>query len=405
MTSPSAVEPEQSRPSLSQLPIGLILRGLAMVSLVFGLMGWLHFYVGKRLIADVGLTGWPATLGWTVLGALFVGLPLGMMAGRRRRTALARALQWMAHVWLGTFGTLIAALAATDLLSFGLKAALWPVNERLWSQAQAAIALGTVLPALLWAYRTARGQARIERVTVAVKGLPAAFEGFKIAQISDVHIGDTLDRRFMQQVVDQVNGLSPDLVAITGDLIDGLVSELREEVAPLAALRGREGVFYVTGNHEYYHGGPAWEAEVRRLGPTVLHNEHRVLARGEAQLVVGGVTDHDGGHFGEGHASRPDLAFAGAPDPDSAPRILLAHQPRSARAAAGLGVSLQLSGHTHGGQMFPWMVFVRLQQPVVSGMRELYGVPVYTNRGTGYWGPPFRLGPRPEITEVTLKRA
>jgi hypothetical protein len=200
-------------------------------------------------------------------------------------------------------------------------------------------------------------------------------------------------------VTDQVNALEPDLVAVTGDLIDGSVARLRDDVAPLGGLRGKHGVFYVTGNHEYYHGGTSWEAEGRRLGFTVLHNEHRVVADGK--LVVGGVTDMEGARFSAAHAPRVDLTFAQAPA--GVPRILLAHQPRFAKAAKDSLVSLMLSGHTHGGQIFPFMAFVLLQQPVIGGFARIQGVPTYTSNGTGYWGPPFRIGPRGEVTELTLK--
>jgi len=162
-------------------------------------------------------------------------------------------------------------------------------------------------------------------------------------------------------------------------------------------------VFFVTGNHEYYSGGAAWEAEARALNMTVLHNEHRVIEQNGAQLIIGGVTDLEGARFSPSHAPRSDLAFAGAPA--GAPRVLLAHQPRFAEVAAAEKVSLMLSGHTHGGQIFPFMFFVKLQQPVIGGFATLWGVPTYTSNGTGYWGPPFRIGPRGEVTEVTLVRA
>ncbi len=164
-------------------------------------------------------------------------------------------------------------------------------------------------------------------------------------------------------------------------------------------MRAQHGVFYVTGNHEYYHGGSAWEAEGRKLGFTVLHNEHRLVADGK--LVIGGVTDLEGGRFSEAHTPRVDLAFAQAPA--GVPRVLLAHQPRFAKHAKNAGVSLMLSGHTHGGQIFPFMVFVRLQQPVVRGLEMIHGVQTYTSNGTGYWGPPIRLGPRGEVTELILR--
>jgi hypothetical protein len=224
--------------------------------------------------------------------------------------------------------------------------------------------------------------------------------GLKVVQISDLHIGQTLDGKFLERVVEQVNALEPDVVAITGDLVDGTVARLRDDVAPLARLRAKLGVFYVNGNHEYYSGPVAWERHVATLGITVLHNEHRVVERGGDALVIAGITDHGGGAFGPEHESRPDKAVAGAPE--GVPRILLAHQPRSAPQAAPFGYALQLSGHTHGGQIFPFMFFVRLQQPVVSGLHKLAGMWVYTSRGTGYWGPPLRIGPSPEITALTL---
>ncbi|MFP2910296.1 metallophosphoesterase, partial [Pyxidicoccus sp. 3LFB2] len=255
------------------------------------------------------------------------------------------------------------------------------------------------------AFVTARGRARVERLTVPVAGLGPGLSGLKVVQISDIHIGLTLDGRWLRRVVEQVNALKPDIVAVTGDLVDGFVEALRDEVKPLADLRAPLGVFYVTGNHEYYNDGPAWAAEVARLGLTVLQNEHRVVERGGARLTVAGVTDHDAGHVHPAHASRPDVALHGAPS--GVPRLLLAHQPRSALdvARAGVAVDLQLSGHTHGGQVFPFMFFVKLQQPVVRGLATIAGVRVYTHRGTGYWGPPMRLGPAPEIAELTLVSA
>src|SRR5262249_14940080 len=169
------------------------------------------------------------------------------------------------------------------------------------------------------------------KVVFPLPHLGPAFEDFRIVQISDLHITESLNGEFLREVVERVNGMNPDLVAITGDLIDGQVEELRPHVAPLGMLKAREGVFFVTGNHEYYFGAAAWEAEVARIGVTVLHNSHRVLRRGADSLVVAGVTDYTGGQFDPAHESRPDLALEGAPK--SVPRILLAHQPKSARAA------------------------------------------------------------------------
>jgi predicted MPP superfamily phosphohydrolase len=297
---------------------------------------------------------------------------------------------------MGAFGLLFVLTAVSDL-GFVVASRFTPVDPA-WSVLRAEAVFAVVVPALLWGFFVSR-RPETKRVTVDVPGLHPALDGLRIAQISDVHIGETLGRDFAQLVTDQVNALDADLVAVTGDLIDGSVPRLRDDVAPLGGLRGKHGVFYVTGNHEYYHGGSAWQAEGRRLGWTVLHNEHRLIADGK--LVIGGVTDLEGARFSEAHA--PDVALAFAQAPADVTRVLLAHQPRFARHAKDARVSLMLSGHTHGGQIFPFMFFVKLQQPVIGGFEVLHGVPTYTSNGTGYWGPPFRIGPRGEVTEITLR--
>ncbi|MEP6964892.1 MAG: metallophosphoesterase, partial [Polaromonas sp.] len=251
--------------------------------------------------------------------------------------------------------------------------------------------------------------AAVVRVDVPIRGLPPAWHGFTVVQISDIHVGPTIRRPYLRRIVDRVNALEADLVAITGDLVDGQVSELAAHVAPLADLRSRHGTYFVTGNHEYYSGADAWIEELRRLGLTVLLNEHVVLAHPNAadargvRLVLAGVTDFNAGHFDPAHRSSPAAALLGAPP--QAVRVLLAHQPRSAAAAAAAGFDLQLSGHTHGGQFYPWNLFVRFQQPFTAGLHRLEGLWVYTSRGTGYWGPPKRFGAPSEITHLRLVSA
>jgi len=366
-------------------------RALTRLGIAVGLIGGLHYYIGARLIDRAGLQGGIWWAAWISLWVLLALVPLGFFAGRVAPAPIARGIRAVSHFWIGGFGLLLTAVALTDLARL-----LLPLS----GAAQAALVLSLVCPAVAIGYWTANGPAKLERVPVSLPKLGAAFEGFRIVQLSDLHINENTRQEPLNQLVERVNALQPDVVAITGDLVDGDVEDLRSRVTPLSKLRASEGVFFVTGNHEYYHGAVAWEAELRRLGFTVLHNEHRVIRRGNDALVFAGVTDYHGGYFYPAHQSRPDLAFAGAPE--GAPRILLAHQPRTAELAALHGVDLQLSGHTHGGQIFPFMLFVRLQQPVVSGLRKLYGIWVYTNRGTGYWGPPMRVGPSPEITEIRL---
>ena len=208
----------------------------------------------------------------------------------------------------------------------------------------------------------------------------------------------------MRAVVERVNALKADAVAITGDLVDGRVQDLAPDVAALANLRSRHGSYFVTGNHEYYSGAAEWIAHLRQLGLTVLIDQHVVLDHDGAQLVMAGVADHSARHFDASHHSDPHAAIAGAPR-DAALRVLLAHQPRSAPAAADAGFDLQLSGHTHGGQFWPWNLLVKMQQPFVAGLHRLGAMWVYTSRGTGYWGPPLRLGAPSEITRLRFVAA
>jgi predicted MPP superfamily phosphohydrolase len=400
--SPETVaEAEDVELSISNLPFLVFIRGVAIVGLITALIGGLHYYIGSRLFS--GLSRGASAAGWALIALLFASIPGGFAASRFAANVWTRMIQWVSHVWIGAFGVLLTACVAFDFVRFScVLLGIATDGTSLRGVESAAIALVSV-PSLVWGFRIARGRPNVQRVHFPVPGLAPELEGLKIVQITDIHIGPTLGREFLERVVNQVNSLGPDIVAITGDLVDGDTRSLGAEVAPIARLQSRLGTFFVTGNHEYYHGPKAWEAEVARNGITVLHNEHRVLSRGGSQLVIAGVTDHDGGRFDPAHAPRPDLAFAGAPT--GVPRILLAHQPRTAGLASHCDVTLQLSGHTHGGQMFPFMYFVRLQQPVIRGLHTIAGVPVYTSQGTGYWGPPFRIGTSPEITEITLSSA
>jgi predicted MPP superfamily phosphohydrolase len=208
-----------------------------------------------------------------------------------------------------------------------------------------------------------------------------------------------------------VNLLKADLVAITGDLVDGPVKSVGAQIAPLLDLRSSYGTYFVTGNHEYYSGAHGWIDKLRTMGITVLMNEHVVIdhstdtqAADSATIVVAGVADYSAHHFDERHRSDPHAAMADAPE-HAHVKLLLAHQPRSAGAAAAAGFDLQLSGHTHGGQFWPWGYFVKFQQPFTAGLHKLDKLWVYTSRGTGYWGPPKRFGAPSEITCLRLVRA
>ena len=364
-----------------------------------------HVYVGMRLIPDAPL-GLPLkVLAAVLLAASVIVIPLGMAARQIEPQSLADRLAWLGLTALGFFSSLLLLTFARDVILFFVHLVDWMRGAPVGSPALVAYsALAVPLLAVLFSaigFYNARRRAPVVSVDVPIDDLPAALDGFTIAQISDIHVGPTIKRHYVERIVAAVNGLKPDLIAVTGDVVDGTVPNLAEHTRPLAGLSARHGTFLVTGNHEYYSGADKWIAEFRRLGLTVLLNQHVVLNHDGAQAVLAGVTDFSAGSFDPAHRSDPAKAISGAPA-DAAVRVLLAHQPRSAVAAAEAGFTLQLSGHTHGGQFLPWNFFVRLQQPFVAGLVKFNGLWVYTSRGTGYWGPPKRLGAPSEITLVRL---
>jgi predicted MPP superfamily phosphohydrolase len=308
-------------------------------------------------------------------------------------------LPWVAT---GFFSWLLVLSLARDLVLLAASPFLDAAAHADWARLSALAVIG-LTPAITAAgFFMARRVAAVRHVEVRVDGLPEGLEGFTIAQITDIHVGPTIKGDFVQRIVERVNGLEADMVAITGDLVDGSVRELAVHTAPLAHLRSRHGTYVVTGNHEYYSGAPAWIAELRRLGTRVLVNEHIVIEHDGAKLAVAGVTDYSAHHFDPGHRSDPHRALFGAPA--DAMKVLLAHQPRSAPQAQAAGAHLQLSGHTHGGQFWPWNHFVRLQQPFTAGLHRLGQMWIYISSGTGYWGPPMRFGIPSEITRIRLVR-
>ncbi len=368
--------------------------------LVAGLvMGGAHYYVWARLVRDAALPApWGRILGIAVV-VLFVVLMSGFVAFRVLPRAIGAPITWVAYTWLGLVFFLVFALGAADLgrmIALRIKEGPGPVDperrlaiSRIFGGLAAVAGVGMSGAGVA----SALSPVAVSRVRVAIGKLAKPASGMRIVQLSDVHVGPTIGKGFIDDVVARVNALSPDVVAITGDLVDGSVEELAEHVAPLAKLQAKHGVFFVTGNHEYYSGAAEWIAHLGTLGIRVLRNEH-VRIGGEHGFDLAGIDDH---------SAHPDLRRALHGRDDSRACVLLAHQPRGIELADELGVDLQLSGHTHGGQMFPWNLFVRLQQPFVAGLHRLAkGAQIYVSRGTGYWGPPMRLGAPAEITEIEL---
>ncbi|MDR3428960.1 metallophosphoesterase [Silvimonas sp.] len=364
----------------------------------------LHLYIGIRLIPalPLGLAGQIVGVAGLVLSCLL--LPLGLLARGIQRQPLSDRLAWAGMLAMGLFSSLfVLTLLREVVLLVGLLLAASQYAELVQWSAVAVPALALLVT--LIGFVNARRRAHVVNVDVPVAGLPANLNGFTIAQISDIHVGPTIKRNYLDAIVNKVNTLNADVIAVTGDLVDGSVADLNQHTAPLARLSARHGTYFVTGNHEYYSGADEWTAELRRLGLHVLLNEHVVLQHdGVAPLVLAGVTDYGAHHFNEAQRSDPVAAMAGAPA-DAGIKVLLAHQPRTATAAAAAGFDLQLSGHTHGGQFWPWNLFVRFQQPFTAGLNQLNQLWVYTSRGTGYWGPPKRFGAPSEITRLRLVTA
>jgi len=257
----------------------------------------------------------------------------------------------------------------------------------------------------------------ITPVTVTSSQLPPAFDGYRVALLTDLHIGPGLSGEFLRHVVDETNAARPDLIVIAGDVVDGFVAQLSGELTPLSDLRAPDGVLVVTGNREYFAGRPSdWIVAFRSLGLTVLDNNGVTLNRAGATIDVLGIGDRMGPGTTASNLALADRRLRDTVGPRSHFRILAVHEPLQVLAdsegdyvpvdgeglAATLDVDLALCGHTHGGQMWPVQALVFLQQPVLAGVHDLAGVTTVTSRGVGALGPPVRVGAPPEIPLITL---
>lgn len=386
------------------------------ITFALTIWGLSHLYLGWRLFR--GLRGRWRVGAWIPLLALAVLSPVVLRAERGSSVVFPDPVRWAGYLGIALSSMLVVFVIASDLVKMILHAGHVVRNRRGTPRgaelasphrraffndvANMGIVGGSVgLTGL--GFASVRAGPNLVEVDVPCEDLPAALDGFRIVQLSDVHVGPTIKGDYLRRAVELANAQDADLACVTGDLVDGHVEDLRTDVAPLAELRARHGAFYVTGNHEYYWNGPAWIEEVARLGLTVLQNAHRVVEHGGAKLLVAGVADYRADRHVPEHRSDPQAAREGAP-PDAFP-ILLAHQPRSAFAARRAGYRLQISGHTHGGQYFPMSVLVHLFQPYVRGLNRAGAMWVYVNQGTGYWGPPVRAGVPAEVTLLRLVRA
>jgi len=396
-------------------------------SLILLIWAGIHFYVGIRMIPPARLSKRGSITAWVALALVAVLVPLSFVFGRSPSAPeWFHLVQTAGFVAMGFLGIVFPLVLLRDLgwstfRAFDrLRSLVRRVTSRTGLQHPSTSAFDAFDPErrrfLLHSvnlgilgvsgafagagFKEARQTPDVVHVSVPIAELGEQWHGYKIAQISDTHVGPSIRQKQMENIVETVNSLRPDAIVITGDLVDGFVPDLRTHVAPIANLSAPDGVYFVTGNHEYFWDLDRWLGAVREMGITVLLNEHRVVERGNRKMVLAGVTDYSGGRFRADHVSNPGISLTRAPEADV--RILFAHQPRTVYGAAQHGFDLQLSGHTHGGQFYPWVFLVPLQQPYVAGLHRHENTWVYVNCGAGYWGPPLRLGAPSEIALIRL---
>jgi predicted MPP superfamily phosphohydrolase len=389
---------------------------LIWIGIMLSVLSIGYFYMAWRLIMPFGLEAPYKQIAWTALSLMYL-IPFSSFFMVRFAERYSGLYSWIGYVSLGFLSFVFVALVFRDALwllgSGGQKLmslvssvppAMDAAKREFLIQTTNLGVLGVAGTLTAYGVYEARKRPGIVNVDIPIASLPAAFDGFRIVQISDIHAGLTIKRDFIETVAEEITKLSPDLIAFTGDMADGSVPHLKHDLEPLANVYAPHGKFFVTGNHEYYSGVEQWTIHARDMGYDVLMNEHRLVTKNGASFVLGGVTDYSGGGFSPAHKSDPAKAFAGAPA-DTA-RVLMAHQPRSLFHIDGLGIDLVMMGHTHGGQFFPWNLVATIGQPFIKGLNK-FGEKTwaYVSKGTGYWGPPVRVGARSEITVLTLRKA
>lgn len=382
-------------------------RILIFFGVIFGLTFALHYYLWARLIRDPGLPEPWRQIATVTLIILGLSIPASMLVWRVLPRTFAIPITWVGYVWMGgMFLTLVllwgGELARWGWVKYAHVMAVDAGRRDFLAQVLAGGAATLAIALSGWGVWSAVRPVEVKRLTIRLKKLPEALHGLRLVQLTDMHVGPTIGRNFVEDIVSKVNGLDADIVAITGDLIDGSVAELGDAVRPLQRIRSKHGTYFVTGNHEYYSGADDWLTFLFEIGVRPLRNEHVELGDNGASIQVAGVDDWSAHQFGNGHGADMSRALQGRDE--TKPVVLLAHQPVHFDQAREHGVDLQISGHTHGGQIFPFGFLTRLVQPFVSGLHKRGDSQIYVSSGTGYWGPPMRIAAPAEITLIELER-
>ncbi len=385
-------------------------------------LGLMYGYAGWRIISTATFPSPWNYVAWGVILFFWLSVPVRFLFWfQGYSSSLVDWFAWLAFLGLAFFSILFVLILTRDIIWFlillgGKGLALFQNTKG--DEAVASVPMDPVKRRFLlniintgilsvtgaytgWGIYAANSRIKIKNIDIRVPDLPKEFNRYTILQVSDIHVGPTIKKKFVERIVKIAKKLSPDLLVMTGDLVDGSVDSLREDVAPLKELDIPHGKYFVTGNHEYYSGVSAWVAHIRdELGFRVLNNEHVVLKKREGHIVLAGVTDLESLNMDPQNASDPLKAIKGASEESY--KILLAHQPRSIFKAAEAGFDLQLSGHTHGGQFYPWNLLVGLLQPFIKGLHRYQNTDIYVCTGVGYWGPPVRVGVPPQVTLLRL---
>ena len=384
------------------------------IVIVSAVLGLISLYVWKRLVKDTTGPGRTRRALTVVLIALTVLLVATLVLPRVAGVTESAWFAWPGYLWFGLLVYLFLTLLVLEPIRLALRR--WvkrkgadaadpvvgpEVNRRVFLARASAVAASAASVGLVGVgTATALGPPELLRVPVRLRRLDRAFNGFRIAVVSDIHLGPLSGRAHTERIVRMINEAEPDLVAIVGDLVDGTVEELGPAAEPLRDLSSREGTFFVTGNHEYFVDDTlSWLTELERFGVQPLRNEHTEIRRSGASFHLAGVNDL----AGESRSDAPDFDRALSGLDSAQPTVLLAHQPVQVEQAAARGVDLQLSGHTHGGQMWPFHYVVRAVQPSLAGLSTVGETQLYVTRGAGFWGPPVRVDARPDITVLSLQ--
>lgn len=373
---------------------------MVFVSIVLAVLALMHVYAYRRAVHAVFAGRRARRAGAAVL--IVLGLVVVAAFVTRRTPGVPAAVPYVGYLWLGVLLYLVLLLAIGELVRLAARAVRGrpdPARRRFLSGMIAGTAAVGAVGAIGYGTVEAR-RLRIERREVPLDRLAPAFDGFTIAAVSDIHLGPFVDGTDLAGIVAVINDAAPDAVAVVGDLVDGGVAELGEAAAPLRDLVAP--TYFVTGNHEYFSDADDWVAFLPTLGVRVLRNDRDEIRRGAAALCIAGCDDRTAASSGvAGHGYDLDAALR---DRDPAhPVVLLCHQPVLVDRAARAGVDLQISGHTHGGQLWPITHVALIDQPVLSGLVRVGATWLYVTRGTGFWGPPARVGSPPEITLLTLR--